>query len=389
MTEAMTDSEPLRRLVDELAADGWATPQWRPSFLAVARQQFIPDTIWRQDKSLPGPDLVPVRRDEDPDQWLRLASGDDALVTQVDDGHPAGHGGVGDLATSSASMPKVVALMLKYLDVHDGDRVLEIGTGTGYNAALLAHRLGPDHVTTIEIDPEVAAHARTALSDVGYGGVTTVTGDGGRGYPPHAPYERVIATVACPQVPYAWVEQTRPGGRIVTPWALDYYGFLVALTVADDGTATGDIVDHVSFMLLRDPRIDRRRRTYRSTANEEEQAGISETSVDLAEVANGSHALGGIVAIATRVPDCRMGYFPPHPEGDDPTLWLADHRSGSWARVRHRCDHHGPYPVHQYGRRRLWDEVEVAHGWWVEQGRPGADRWRLTVTPEGQRIELV
>lgn len=122
-------------------------------FLAVARQQFIPDTIWRQDKSLPGPDLVPVRRDEDPDQWLRLASGDDALVTQVDDGHPAGHGGVGDLATSSASIPKVVALMLKYLDVYDGDP----GAGNRDRYRLQRSVAGtsarPDHVTTIEIDP--------------------------------------------------------------------------------------------------------------------------------------------------------------------------------------------------------------------------------------------
>lgn len=385
----MTDtSEPLRRLVDDLAAGGWLTPQWRPSFLAVDRRQFIPDTIWRQDNARPGPDLVPVRRAEAPDQWLRLASGDDALVTQVDDGHPIGPDDIGDLATSSASMPRVVALMLKHLDVHDGEQVLEIGTGTGYNAALLAHRLGPRHVTTIEIDPEVATLARTALSDAGYGGVTTVIGDGARGYPPNAPYDRLLATVACPQVPYAWVEQTRPGGRIVTPWALDYYGLLIAMTVAEDGTATGEVVDHVSFMALRDPQIDRRRRAYRSTADEEEQASISETSVDLAEVANGHHALGGIVAIATRVPQCRMGYFPATDPDDDATLWLADHRSRSWARVHHHPDNHSPYPVHQYGRRSLWDEVEAAHGWWVKQGRPNADRWRLTVTPEGQRIAL-
>lgn len=332
---------------------------------------------------------MPVRRDGDPEQWWRLVAGDEALVTQVDDGHPVGPGDVGEIATSSASMPRVVALMLEHLDVNDGDRVLEIGTGAGYNAALLAHRLGADRVTTIEIDAEVAAHARSALSDAGYGEVTTVIGDGADGYPPRAPYDRLIATAACPQVPYAWVAQTRPAGRIVAPWAPDYYGLLIALTVSDDGTATGEVVDHVSFMLLRDPRIDRRRRTYRAGADEEDQASIGETAVDLAEVANGDHALGGVVAIATRVPDCRMGYFPATDPEDDSTLWLADHRSGSWARVHHRTGHGSRCPVHQYGPRRLWDEVEAAHGWWVEQGRPAADCWRLTVTPEGQRIELV
>jgi protein-L-isoaspartate O-methyltransferase len=62
-------------------------------------------------------------------------------------------------------MPRVVALMLKHLDVHGGEQLLEIGTGTGWNAALMAHRLGAERVTSIEVDPQIAAHARKALSD--------------------------------------------------------------------------------------------------------------------------------------------------------------------------------------------------------------------------------
>lgn len=166
--------------VDKLVATGELTPDWRASFLAVPRTHFIPEVIWHEVDGV----LRPLRRTEDPDRWQALASAEDAVVTQVDDGHPDGPG---DLPTSSASQPDVVALMLGHLDVQGGERVLEIGTGTGWNAALLAHRLGPERVITIEVDPEVAAQARTALKDSGYGAVTVITGDGAQGYLPGCP----------------------------------------------------------------------------------------------------------------------------------------------------------------------------------------------------------
>ncbi len=378
------------RLVDELLASGHLTPDWAPSFRGVPREDFIPDTIWRQDESRSGADLVPLHRDEHPGLWHELASGDDFVITQVDDGHPVGPDGVGDTVTSSASMPRVVALMLKHLDVHGGDRVLEIGTGTGWNAALLAHRLGADHVTSVEIDHDLASHARKALSAAGFGEVTVITGDGALGYPPTAPYDRLIAAVACSELPYAWVAQTRPGGRIVVPsWALEYHGLLAALTVTDDGTAVGRFVDDVSFMRLRDQRIDPRYQVFSYTDDEHEHATVTETDTHPAEVASGGYALGAIIAIGTRVGDCRKGYFPSKiPHSNDGTLWLTDHDSGSWARLCYDHDHGPPYLVRQYGPRKLWDEVEAAHAWWVDQGRPDADRWRFSVTPQGQRIEL-
>lgn len=245
-------------------------------------------------------------------------------------------------------------------------------------------------------DPEVAAHARTALSDAGYGGVTTIVRDGALGYSPGAPYDRLIATVACTQMPYTWVAQTRPGGRIVAPsWALDYCGMLLALTVADDGTAAGQFVGDVSFMILRDQRIPQRYQVFSYTDEEHEHATVTETDLHPAEVASGSYSRGAVIAIGTRVPGCRMGYFPSKAPAasrggyDNGVLWLIDHDSGSWARLYYDHDSDGPYPVYQYGPRRLWDEVETAHAWWVAQGRPDAGRWRFTVTPQGQQIELV
>ncbi|MGH3929363.1 MAG: hypothetical protein ACRDTF_05235 [Pseudonocardiaceae bacterium] len=185
--------------------------------------------------------------------------------------------------------------------------------------------------------------------------------------------------------------QTRPGGRIVAPcWALEYHGLLAALTVRENGTATGHFVDDASFMRLRDQRIDRRYQVFSYTDDEHEQADVTETEIHPAEVASRDYAFGAIIAIGTRVADCRMGYFPSKDSvSHDGILWLTDHDSGSWARLYYDHDAGAPYTVRQYGPRRLWDEVAAAHSWWVDQGKPDSGRWRFTVTPEEQRIDLI
>lgn len=180
---------------------------------------------------------MPLHRERDPDRWLRLAYAGGGVVTQVNDGCPSGPGCGGSMPSNSASSPAVVAVMLAALDVRAEHHVLEIGTGTGYNAALLAHRLGAERITSIEIDPDVATRARTALSNSGFGAVTVVTGEGAIGYPSGAPYDRVVVTAACHRVPYSWVAQARPGGRIVVPWADAYAGGLTLHPSTVTGTA--------------------------------------------------------------------------------------------------------------------------------------------------------
>jgi protein-L-isoaspartate(D-aspartate) O-methyltransferase len=122
---------------------------------------------------------------------------------------------------SSASQPSIVARMLEQLDVASGSNVLEIGAGTGYNAALLAHLAGPaGQVTTIDVDEEIAIGARATLKQAGYPQVRVVVGDGGLGCPDHAPYDRVIATVGAWDLPLAWLDQLAPTGRVVVPLRL-------------------------------------------------------------------------------------------------------------------------------------------------------------------------
>lgn len=121
-------------------------------------------------------------------------------------------------ALSCASMPTVVAMMLDQLDVQPGQRILEIGAGTGYNAALLATLVGPDgEVTTVDINADVTAAARRNLDDTGFHRVRVLTRDGAEGAPEHGPYDRVIVTVGAWDLPPAWWDQLVPGGRLVVP----------------------------------------------------------------------------------------------------------------------------------------------------------------------------
>jgi protein-L-isoaspartate(D-aspartate) O-methyltransferase len=164
-------------------------------------------------------------------------------------------------ALSCASVPGVVAMMLDQLDVQHGNRILEIGAGTGYNAALLAELTGPDgQVTTIDIDPEVTAQARRSLDATGYHHVRVVTADGQAGDPDNGPYDRIIVTVGPWDIPSAWRQQLTVGGRLVVPlrWrgqargigfvhhdtalvsdAVELCGFVPMLGPGQDGERTG------------------------------------------------------------------------------------------------------------------------------------------------------
>ena len=146
------------------------------AFLSVPRHPFVPQV------------------DED------VAYSDGSVPLKTSDGTDAG------LVISSSSQPAVMAIMLEQADLKPGQRVLEIGTGSGYNSALIAHILGEQgEVVTVDIDEELVASARKHLDEVGFGHVRVICADGALGHGAMAPYDRIIVTVGAWDIAPAWL----------------------------------------------------------------------------------------------------------------------------------------------------------------------------------------
>lgn len=118
------------------------------------------------------------------------------------------------------SQPYIVALMTELLNVGEEDTVLEIGTGSGYQSAILSRLVR--QVYSIEIVPSLGDEAKRTLAALGYTNVETRIGDGYHGWPEHAPFDGIIVTAAAPEIPPALIEQLRPGARLVIPVGLPY-----------------------------------------------------------------------------------------------------------------------------------------------------------------------
>ena len=131
---------------------------------------------------------------------------------------------------SSSSQPAMMAIMLEQLDLRPGHRVLEIGTGSGYNAAVMSVIAGPaGRVVTVDIDADLVARARSSLAEAGFGAVEVRRGDGGYGDPSGAPFDRIIVTAGAWDIAPAWLDQLGPGGRLVLPLSLRGIELSVAL----------------------------------------------------------------------------------------------------------------------------------------------------------------
>ncbi|MDH6221503.1 methyltransferase, FxLD system [Streptomyces pseudovenezuelae] len=190
LTTSEAEDERLRNaLVDQIQADGHArTTSVETALRTVPRHLFVPDAPLADAYA-----NVPVNIKYDTD----------------------------GTSISCASQPSVVALMLDQLQAQPGERILELGAGTGYNAALIGHLVGSDgHVTTIDVDDDLIEGARDHLAAAGFTNVEALTRDGALGHAEGAPYDRIIATVGAHGIPHAWLEQLAPGGRLVTPQRL-------------------------------------------------------------------------------------------------------------------------------------------------------------------------
>jgi len=207
------------RMVDELiVSNRIRSSHLAAAFRTVPRHIFLPDA--------------------DPTSAYR----DEAIVTKwAADGRPV----------SSSSQPAVMAAMLEQLDAQTGQSVLEVGAGTGYNAALLAQLVGASGaVTTIDIDEDLVEQARRNLRAAGADGISVVHADGAEGWPRAAPFDRIILTAAAWDLAPAWLEQLADGGRLVLPLSLRGVQRSVALERVSNYMASVSIVG-CGFMPLR------------------------------------------------------------------------------------------------------------------------------------------
>jgi methyltransferase of ATP-grasp peptide maturase system len=342
-------------LVDALRAAGCLDdPEWVAAFTDVPRGLFVPG-FWQrtptgQRQWVDGGD--PAQYND----WLDAVYSDDSLVTELHgDGTPA----------SSSTQPSLTARMLHALDVHDGHRVLEIGTGTGYNAALLCHRLGAQNVTSIDIDARCVAAASINLAILGYA-ARLLTANGLEGLSEHAPYDRIIATCATTRVPAAWIHQCRPGGVVLANIGLG----VMPLRVADDGgSATGAALrTTASFVPARAGNAPPNLSATAALALRE-----GESRTEPATVTTDLHDEDFLAWLQIAVPGLTRVAIK-HEGGPFNYLFAAHDRS--WALgIREPGQ---PGQVRQGGPRDLWPAIAEARDRWVAAGHP--PHWRLGLT---------
>lgn len=342
-------------LIAELQEQGLLSPSWREAWEQTPRHLFLPERIWRQQ-----PDRCEPVQSED--ERYELIYSDEPVITQLDNGRLDGPG----LATSSNSMPSMVARMLDALDVRTGTKTLEIGTATGQVAALLSRVTGDAAVYSIEVDEDLAAQATAHLASLGLS-PTIVVGDGEAGLPQHAPYDRVIATCALRYVPAALRHQLVAGGVLVAPMTDSFYGgALVKLLMDGDGVAQGHFLHGASYMPMRSHRQARPAPPEATTARSRDTDLAPERVFPLGFALYGSARLPGVAMT--------HGYR----EGIR-HVWLQDrHGSAAVAAADGR--------VTEYGPRDLRREIEAVQEEYVRLGSPAAQRFGLTADRDGQHL---
>jgi methyltransferase of ATP-grasp peptide maturase system len=361
-----------RRLADHLAAAGdLHDPAWRAAVVAVPRHVLVPryheqaaDGTWRSVQA------------GDPGYWDTVYS-DHTLLTALADVRTAA--GIQQVPVSSSTQPGLLVRLLDRLDLRAGMRVLEIGTGSGYNAGLLSHRLGAANVFSVDLRPDLVDLARERLAGCGFRPVL-VAGDGALGLAEHARFDRLVATCAVPAVPAAWIEQTRPGGLILADIQGSLYAGNIAALYRVGNRAEGRFLAYwAAFMPIRHslelPPVPPAP-SGGGTALEWETSvgpGLLEQPV-LAFFAQ-LHLPQGTTQRTTVWDD-----------GGTATRLAAP--DGAWCEVAHEPGPDGQHVVLEAGPDALWARVEDAIHRWRLAGCPGWQRFGVTATAEVQYVWL-
>lgn len=314
------------------------------------------------------------------EEWLDSVYSDTTLITKV---APVALSRAFGPATeqayvSSSTLPSLVLQMIELLDLADGHRVLEIGTGSGYNAALLCGRVGAANVTTVDVDAELVDLAAERLAANGHR-PTLGANDGTLGYRDNAPYDRIISTCAVTRIPDPWLAQIAPEAVILADLHGRIGGTLVRLTANNNGLAEGRFVPYgTGFMYMRSPSgsPDAPRHDWLNI-----DTSASVTEVDPAPLTQ--HSLFGFVT-QWHLPEANRGLG--LTSDGRPALHLStpDGSHATIATVR------GPagFDVTESGGRRLWREVEATHQFWTKAGRPSFERFGVTASPAEQYVWL-
>ena len=303
-------------------------------------------------------------------EWLERIYANEPLPTEV----------VDDVWLSSSSQPSLMAMMLEALAVTGTEKVLEVGTGTGYNAALLCEVLGSENVASVDIDPDLVDAASGRLASLGYTPTLGIA-DGADGYPVGAPYDRIIATCSLPAVSPRWIDQVRDGGLIMVNLHRDLGSGALALLRTRGDHASGHFLSFSGGFM--------QTRTYPyvravELLDQHQATAMNDGRADAGRVTPISPAVlddDAFAMFATlRVPAQRLGLLP---EDAPEQTWLLG-RDGSWACQTSSSD--GGLSVAEGGPMGLWTELEQAYTDWVGLGRPPRHEFGLTVTPGGEHL---
>lgn len=365
---ANKDELALRQdMVAALKAKGELTdPKMSAAFLNVARHHFLPNVPIEQAYA----DIaVPIK-------W----AADKSVI-------------------SSVSQPTIVAMMLRQLDLREGDNVLEIGAGAGYNAALMQQIVGEDgHITTVELDHDLVSLASENLQRVATGNnVRLVNADGASGYAPRASYDRIISTVGVWDIFNTWVQQLKPMGIVVAPLWLDSFQVSAAFKLQSDNTLYSAQNIPCAFVRMRGigsgPNVVMRvgsssltlvsHRVHQLDGVMMHMLMSEGMEVNLLDMRLGAAAYwsGLLPYLILNMPaDFTFGTYQVTP--DDKAYGLSD---TGFALIRSGSACFVPFNEHGvsycYGDTDAFMAVQtIMHGW-HEAGRPTADQLRIRLTP--------
>lgn len=363
MTTALEDAR--KRMTDTMREKGaLKSPHWIGAFRSVPRETFVPRFTIGHGKDA----RVYEQRDaEYPEATYR----DTSLVTRWDSGGSP---------ISSSSTPSLMARMLEAFTPDTGP-VLEIGTGTGYNCALLCHHFGANRVVSVDVDPELTANAQEKLAALGYE-PTIITGDGTDGHPGRAPYGGILATCGVDRIPPEWLRQVRPGGIIVT----NIGSGIARLTVDDEHNAAGGFLpDSAKFMRARPTPGHVTEKAAKYTKLIARGTGRQLTA-QLPEHPEGSAALLRELvhaeALEISLNQHEVVAMTLTPAEGAKIHGLMHPPTGSWARVT--LAEQNTVEVMHDGPLDLWTERISLLSGWLAAGRPSPENYRLSVDVHGR-----